>query len=211
MVAIPTNAFYGAKAPIPISGVNGIWLPHWATIDTAVGITTTATRLYYIPYYFPVTNLSYTGLKTRNTGAGDNGEVYRVGVYQASFTTGLPSTLVADVGEVTLTGAAATRTTASSWTAPYVGWGFLCLHANTACALQALSNVNSGGSAAGYVANTLARTMFPTSDIDATTNAINAGTFAAYYVDTAYGALASTAVAPTAFTNLAPIVAPYRT
>lgn len=204
-----SGPFNGTTAPIPISGVNGLTIPHWASIQQAV-LTTTATRLYFIPFYFPRAGLAYSGLKSRNTGAGDNGDTYRQGVYQADFTTGLPSTLVKDCGEVTLTGAAAMRTLASSWTTPYEGWGFLAHHANQAADMQPLSNINSTASTAvGLITSFAQNFMF---GIDNTTLNLSpvAATFGAYYVDTAYGAFASTAVAPTAITTLAPIVAPYR-
>lgn len=211
MVATSNSGpFGGAKAPLPPSGMTAMFLPHWAYVNTVAGLTSTTTRLYYIPYYFPVAGLSYTGLKCHNSGAGDNADTLRLGVYQASATTGLPSTLVIDAGEITLSGAAAVRTLASAWTAPYEGWGFLALHCNQAAEFYAFTNVSASSTAVGVI--------FPAPSIQlfgapSTTFAISntATNFGAYYVDTAYGALAASAVAPTAILTTCPAVAPYRT
>jgi hypothetical protein len=205
--ATDSGPFNGIPAPFPVAGVNAYFPPHWAVADSALNITTTINRLYYIPYYF--TNIvSYTGLACRNAGVGDNGEVFRVGVYQASASTGLPSTLVSDVGQGTLTGAAADRLVAGSFTAPYVGWGYLAFHANTAAVWRGASAIDSGSTRVGVIDTSPQATLFGTSAIP---EYGNVSLFAAYYVDTAYGALASTAVSPTAIATLAPYLMPYRT
>lgn len=195
------GAFYGAP-PLPhIAGVGATFAPMWCDTDTTT-LTTTATRLYYIPYFFPYI-LSYTGLRTYNAGTGDNGDTFRVGVYQASRTTGLPTTLVKDLGEVTLTGAAAVRSVASSFSPAYVGWHYICLHSNQTIDFFRIRDLAAGTSGLlgtkAFGANT------------ANWIGTSGGTFGCYSVDTAYGALAASAVAPTALQALAPILSPYRT
>lgn len=204
MPAVQNTPFDGAAAPFPISGVGGIFPPHWAALLTiSTGLSTTATRLYFIPYYFPAI-VQYTGLKTRNLGTGDNAKVFRMGVYQASPTTGLPSTLIVDAGEVTLSGAAADRTLATAWTPPYIGWGYLAHHANAIVDIANICDQTTGSN----VYNNQPNRLF---GIGSTQPSLSAANFGSYYVDTTYGPLAANAVAPTAITNIAPAVLPYRT
>lgn len=198
------GGFDGAATPIPPSGMGALFPPTWGVIVPTSGtLNTTAGRLYYIPFYFPAL-VQFTGLKMRNLGAGDNGEVLRLGVYEASQTTGLPSTLVIDAGEITLTGAAADRTLAAAWTPPYVGWGYFAYHANTAADIMPITDQLSSSQAVFYRP---ARFF----GLSSTTPSTTAANFGGYYVDTAYAALASTAVAPTNVTNLTPAVFAYRT
>ena len=203
------GAFNGVQPLGAFAGVNNQYLPHWGIVERSTGLTTTATRLYYIPYYFNEMR-EFTGLKTRNNGAGDNTDTFRMGVYKATLnstgTRGAPSTLLVDCGEVTLTAAAAERTLASAFTPDYVGWHFLAFHANQAAAMSALQ-VNFYSSSVGTIVANTTKYSFGGS----VSNDFTALGVAAYYVDTAYGALASTAVAPTATTTIAPIVAPYLT
>lgn len=210
MVAISTPSLVLGAPPFKsLSGVGGIVPPHWGVIDYAtIGFSTTATRLYYIPYYFSEI-VTFTGLKMRNGGTGDNGEVLRLGAYQATTPNGgLPTSLIVDAGEITLTGAAADRTLASSWTTPYVGWGFLAYHANTAAQVVAISTRATISNVGQYMPNP-ATNVFGLGSLDV--NSTTASGFGAYYVDTTYTALASTAVAPTGIVTVAPVVAPYRT
>lgn len=199
------GTFAGVQPLGAFAGVGNRFPPHWATINSlGGGLATTATRLYYVPYYFNEMR-AFTGLKSYNTGSGDNGETFRMGVYRAALLSsglrGAPSTLLADCGQVTLTGAAAERTLASSFTPDYVGWHFLALHANSAFSIAAIQNIGSSD-----VPNSM-RNAFGNNAIVASGTA----SFGAFYVDTAYGALASTAVAPTAVTDLGPLVVPYLT
>lgn len=204
MVAIPNSAFFGVPPLGTISGAAVLYPPHWAIVDSneVATLTTTATRLYFIPYYFSEV-VSFTGLKSRNSGAADNGKTYRCGVYQKSPTTNLPSTLIQDCGEVTLTGASAERTLATAFTPAYIGWHYLAFHANTGAVMVRMAS-QMPFSDAGIPGGISLSNAFGVS-------AANVRQFGAYYVDTAYGALASTAVAPTAVTNLSPVLMPYRT
>lgn len=212
MVAISKAGPFDGVNPLgAVSGAGIIYPPHWAVVESAIGFNTTATRLYFVPYYFNEVR-QFTGLKTRNIGAGDNGDTFRMGVYQAtSLANGLrggPSTLVADCGEVTLTGAAADRTLASAFTPAYVGWHYLAFHANQAAAMMRMTS-HLEYSAAGEMPGAAMRFAFGLG-VALSALGTSAG-FGAYYIDTAYGALASTAVAPTAATNFAPFLAPYLT
>ena len=207
MVAIPNGSFFGAPPLGTIAGAAVIYPPHWAVLDSAVtDLTTTSTRLYYIPYYFSEV-VSFTGLKSRNTGTGDNGDTYRCGVYQKSASTNLPSTLVQDCGEITLTGAAADRTLAVAFSPAYVGWHYLAFHANQAATMHRMYSAIAI-SAAGISSGIGLSGAFGTAAIG---NSAAVQGFGAYYVDTAYAALASTAVAPTAATPVAPTLCAYRT
>lgn len=196
----------GIPAFGPIAGVGAIFPPHWATLTNANALTTTTNRLYYIPYYFQAVR-AYTGLKLYNNNTGDNGDKCRAGVYQFNATTGLPTSLVIDAGEVTFTGAAAIRTLAASFSPAYVGWHCLAIHFNAAVDMQWVSTLESL-SAAGLAVGFPAKNGF---GVSTPVLGSGASTFGAYYVDTAYGALAANAVAPTAISTQGPGVYPYIT
>jgi hypothetical protein len=202
------GAFGGVDPPIPFSGVGAVFQPHWS-MPTGGSITTTATRLYFIPVYWPRAGFTYTGLKSRNTSTGDNGLKFRMGVYQASSSTGMPTTLVIDAGEITETGSSADLTLAAAWSAPYKGWGWYAIHTQSTSLLLA-SKARTLVSSVGNTQPTIADGFF---GVSAPANVLaNAdGGFASLSVDTTYGALASTAVAPTTFTSPAPFVAAYKT
>lgn len=203
-----SGPFNGIRALPQIAGVAAFFPPHWAYLNNGSAMTTTINRLYFIPYYFLKSGLTYTGLGSRNTGTGDSTEKYRQGIYQADSITGLPSTLVQDCGEVTIGASAATNLLAVAWTAPYEGWGYVCHHAQTAAAVLGLQNIGFSSTDVGLIQAQPSTYMFGTSTLnqgDAT------ATFGGYFVDTAYGALAANAVAPTGIVTLAPIAAPYRT
>jgi hypothetical protein len=197
-----SGPFNGILPPAYVSGVGASYPPHWALYHTGT-LNTTATRLYYIPFYFNSLT-AFTGLRSYNSGAGDNGEVFRMGVYEAALTSsggrGLPGTRLVDCGEVTLTGASAVRTLASSFTPTYVGWHWLAYHANSAAAMYAVVNANQAGSPA-YIGTSFSLPV----------SAALGSQFGGLYVDTAYGALAASAVAPTGVDFSAPLVAPYIT
>lgn len=206
------GALYGVNAPVPFSGVGGIFTPHWAQLDITNVFATTATRLYYVPYYFPSIGFTYTGLKSYNTGTGDSGDKFRLGVYTANLATGMPQSLVIDAGEATLSGSAAEITLAAAFAAPLKGWAWLCLHSRDSLAIAPLST-RWAVTGVGNVTPNLAMGMFGLAAIaDGTASATPPGAqFGAVYVDTTYGALASTAVAPTAISPRGPTVAPYKT
>lgn len=190
MVALPTAPF-GVPTPIMMSGA--AIGPHWAGITNA-SKTTTAGRLYYYPIYFDRIQ-TFAGAKTRNTGAGDNGETYRVGLYTESASGG-PGSLVKDFGEVTLTGAAAVRTLASAVSTTLLGWHYIAVHHNTAAAMNSYG-AGENITGAGLVTPNIYAGLIPTMDPASQLNSVGPVLFSFLFVDTAYGALAATAVAPT--------------
>ena len=176
------DPFSKSGLPIPKFASGRIYgSQYYDTIGGAASVTTTSTRLTYQPF-FVQSAITFTRAYTYNNGAGDNGDTYRTGAYTDS--NGSPGTLILDFGEVTLTGASAMRTqTISLNLAPYVGqiiW--LCDHANQAAGMYGWNT---------FLANLPNNQMFGaySASFSATPS---------LYVDTAYGALASTAVAPTA-------------
>lgn len=194
--------FNGLSAPTWVTGAQRG--PHWVVDDTTT-LTTAATRLYYYPIYFDQV-ITLAGARTFNQGAGDNGETYRVGLYFDNAAAGGPGTLAKDFGETTLTAASALRTLANSYSLTAPGWYWVAIHHSAATAMYAYTSVLQV-SAAGYVLPNAARLIGTL----ATTNewgGVAQSPF--YYVDTTYGALASTAVAPTNGINNAPAVRFYR-
>ena len=195
MVTVPekiTNGPWNGVNP-PIFPSGKIYIPP-QLITTSLTHTTTATRLYYVPFYVPRTT-TFAGAKTYNQGAGDNGETLRIGMY-AEAAAGGPGALLKDFGEITLTAAAALRTLASSVTVVGARWVYLCLHANSAMAMYSMTPRTSGAGTEPSFAAPLSF-AFGTYNLNATALYYNS-TPACDYVDTAYGALAATAVAPTA-------------
>lgn len=181
-------------APIPgiMSGA-GIRSPYFVN-EAGTNITTTSTRLYYIPIYLDRI-FTFAGIKTRNGGTGDNGDTYRVGLY-AEATAGGPGALVNDCGEITLDASASiVRTASSSFSTTTIGWHYLAFHSNQAVSMNQCTT-SPGGNLVPTPADGLPTLAF---------NSSTDGNFAIPYVDTTYGALASTAVAPTASTNAAPV------
>lgn len=188
----------GLIAPPYVSG--NYYKPQWAVTNSTLTLTTTAGRLYYAPIYIR-RYTTFANMAAFNSGAGDNGEAFRMGVY-ASNSSGLPGTLIAAFGENTLTGAAAVRDGATPASAACsVGVAWLAIHTNTAAAFYGIAE-NLAISAAGVVSGIaqLYQNEFGIKTLDTT----NMFTSAGLYVDTSYGALASTAVAPTASTNVVP-------
>lgn len=172
-----------------------LW-PQWGAFGSAMTITTTSTRLYYYPIYIPKAQ-TFASASVYNSGAGDNGETLRIGIY--SNNNGLPGTLLSAYTEITLTGAAAERNVAVSLSLS-AGWNWCAIHHNSAAAMYGI-NASYQLSAAGMLPNLATQAIkdfgtlafAPTFDY----NLGSQGAYAGFYVDTAYGALASTAVAPT--------------
>lgn len=179
--------------------------PHWC-VDGSASFTTTATRLYYYPMYFDRAEI-LAGARTFNFGAGDTGETYRVGLYFDNGSNGGPGTLAKDFGEVTLTAASALRTLANSYSMVSPGWYWIAVHHNAATAMYSFTAMLQV-TAAGYILPNAARligSVTSTSEFGSP-----ASTQPFWYVDTSYGALASTAVTPTASTDFAPAVRFYK-
>ena len=208
-----TGAASGALRPQPSSGggpmgggapplvMSGMGMGPAYCVATEAAMTTTATRLYYIPIYFPRAE-SWAGIKIYNGGSGDNGETIRVGVYEESASGG-PGTLLDDCGEITLNNTFAVRTAASSFTVEE-GWYYFAIHHNSACTMYALCNRQrvSNVGYAGAMSSGGSLPQFNPPD--------NREVNVFPYVDTTYGALASSAVAPTASTDKAPTIIAYK-
>jgi hypothetical protein len=200
---IPSGGGSLKGVPVPkIMSGTGIY-PHYTFTFTSTPLTTTATRLYYVPIYLD--NLTtFAGIKTYNSGAGDNGETYRVGIYNEA-TAGGPGSLLNDCGEITLTAAPGLRTAASSFTNTVTGWHYLAIHANSAFAIYAFVTAMGRAGSQPYDNTNEALPQFGMGSFAGGTNS----SYPFLYVDTTYGALASTAVAPTASINSAPAMQVY--
>lgn len=189
---------FGAAPPLYWTGKRYPSILHHPLGTT---LTTTATRLYYgLTYIWEIR--SFAGVATRNSGAGDNGDTYRVGLYTHTAASG-PTSLVKDFGEVTLTAAAGERVLSSSFTPPYIGWYWFAFHANQAAAMYRSNPVGFEQSAAGYAPNWNASALMGQIIVPISIS----GNDFMLSVDTAYGAFASTAVAPTASQGEMPTVA----
>ena len=191
--------FFGATPPAYITG-NRYPSPYVYSPDTTT-LTTTATRLYYVLTYVWEAR-SFQGCATHNSGAGDNGDTYRTGIYTHSATNG-PTTLLHQFGEVTLTGAASERLQSSSFSVTTPGFYWLAFHANQAAAMarQRATTYQESGAGYGPPVWTPAFAGFVASPwAQVTTMGIIRS------VDTAYGSLASTAVAPTTDQDFGPLI-----
>lgn len=187
---------------------NNAYIPHYVFTDSNTALTTTATRLYYVPF-FVQEGYTFTDIITSNSGAGDNGEKYHVGVYANDGTEG-PGTLISAGGEVTLTGASALRTVGSlaiDLSAYAEQWVWLAMHFESESAMYRMTLSDGTSIAPSPIGNVGG--VFGARTLAGGNGTEFMGAFK--YVDTAYAVLASTAVAPTAGTATAPVIALRRT
>lgn len=178
----------GATPPKLFSG-QGL-MPHYTEQVSSTGLT--ATRAYYIPIFIPYIE-TFAGLKTHNGNTGDNGEKYQNAIYDEADAGG-PGSLLNNFGEITLDATSAERSAASSWTNTYIGWHYVMVHFESATNMEYMTTTNQPSSG------------MPSWQIAATPTDRNVFS----YVDTAYGAPAATAVAPTAGETVAPAVMLYK-
>lgn len=187
MVAVSTSSpyFLGYNPPKYITGAG--YSPIGYHTVTGTAINTTVNRCFYTPFtvWEPHT---FQGVWTENQGAGDNGEVYRMMVFNDDGASGGPGTLAKDFGEVTLTGAAALRLLTSSWAATPGRYWMAQWH-NTAAAMIGMSLWCTAGQEGVPSMQSMIGTIAPTTLVQ--------GELACHTVDTAYGAAPATAVAPT--------------
>jgi hypothetical protein len=184
--------FTSSTIPLPSYVTNSIYMPPGYYRRTGA-VATTATRCYYMP--FPIWKAhTFSGAVTFNQTTTDNGEKCRIMMFNDAD--GGPGTLAKDFGEITFTGASAARTLSSSWTAsPGMYWAAIWFDSATAMfgmlPYFAASDAGAGGyGAVGFDA--LIGNLNSGANFDSIVGAV------AHYVDTAYGAAPSTAVAPTA-------------
>lgn len=202
MVAFANAMAGGILAPIRPTGTS--IRPHW-TVPMG-GLATTATRIYYNYIYLDQVE-TWTGFRVYNSGAGDNGLVYRLGIYTMA-STGLPGTLIGSSAEQTLTGASAVRTVAASstFTNTYVGWHFTAFQASST---PSFYSCQAGDTTSGFV-NPIAASLGTMDTSGADFGIGGAKLYSFLYINSAYGALASTAVAPTNSTNQSPEIRLYK-
>lgn len=194
MVALANGSFGGAPPPIRMTGK--FYTPHHCTADGQT-VTISANLIYYVPFYVPATG-TYLGCKFFNSGVGDNGKKVRTAVYSESSTGG-PGTLQKDFGEVTLTGASAIRTAASTVTLSGPAWYYLALVSDTTPVLYSMSAITSGTVAGQITASPIASQlgMF-TPTIPGASDRIADSTPIGETASFTYGAFNSTATTPTA-------------
>lgn len=155
--------------------------------------STTVNRCNYFP--LPIWEAhTFQGASVFNAGAGDNGEKFRLMVFRDDGSGGGPGTLEKDFGEVTLTAASAIRTLTSSWVAaPGMYWGAVWG-----------DSVSSMISMAPWQEDTKCMLLDLGAEMGYFTPLGNNQIVYGMYVDTAYGAAPSTAVAATATLTSAP-------
>lgn len=118
------GSLYGVKPPPLMSGK--LILPDGYRRGHNVTLTLTAARYYYA--YHHVDRLeTFSGVKFKDSGTGNNGKKVKIAAFTIDEETGAISTLAKDFGEVTLDGTAGIETMASPWTPSYIGWHILAL------------------------------------------------------------------------------------
>lgn len=138
------GTFLGRSPPVLMTGK--VVLPQYLK-PCGTGAPITSGRIYYAPIILPG-NITYSGMKTYNSGTGDNGNKIKMAAYFESATGG-PGALAKSFGEVTLDGTAAIRSAASSWT-PGPGLYFLAFAGNAAISMYTMISIGRD-SAAGYI------------------------------------------------------------
>lgn len=191
-----SGALGGAPAP---KHITGRFYPSHLHASDASGLTTTSTRIYYLPYYISEIR-SYAGFVMRNAGAGDSGKKVRMGLYTHSAVNG-PTTLVQAATEITFAGAAADNTTANAFIPTYIGWHWIAAQFDVASSVRRSLVHNYQLTAVGSQPIPAIAPFFGVITVSGDLVSVP---ISAYYVDTTYAALAATAVAPTATTDIAP-------
>jgi hypothetical protein len=150
MVAIAKiGPLSGVAPPKYLSGES--ILPHYC-VQTGAGVSFSADTKIQIKMWLPG-NQTFAGAKLGNTDASDTGEKFNVAIYSEAAIGGAGSLLV-DLGEVTLTAAAATRTLATTFTTTYSGWYYIHVHVNATFNLWSIKAASTEVSAVGYVPET---------------------------------------------------------
>lgn len=135
MVASPSGPFGGLLPPIPPSGA-GVY--PYGLVSIGNTITITASRAYIIP--FPIFRTqAYSGAQIVDSGAGNNGQLLRCGIY-AEAATGGPGALIKDFGLVTLTGTGGLHQFAAAVTIPGPQMCYLILIGNSASVLKGFNS-----------------------------------------------------------------------
>lgn len=184
------GSYGGAPPPGRVSGFT--YLPTNYHLIGSVASAAALNDMYYYPMWIQKTQ-TFSGAKLWNGGAGDNTKLIRIGVYTDNNG---PASLVHDFGAITLTGASALRTLASSVTLAGPAWYWIC-HASQAFTYTSMG-FQTGLSGVGvevpspFITQAFGYSLSTQPSGTALTN-IPCG----FYVSTAYGAMASTAVAPT--------------
>lgn len=129
--------FYGAQSPKKATGRYFI-PPHMVILPSGQTVTTTAARYYIAPFYVEQVT-TFAGAWTINSGVGDNGDKVKIAAYSEA-TAGGPGALAKSFGEVTLSGASAARTFASSWSAN-PGWYYLEMVTDNAADFYTMSTI----------------------------------------------------------------------
>jgi hypothetical protein len=203
-----SGSFYGA--PLPRLITTATYLPLGYADNTGT-VTTTANRCYYV--YWPISeSRTFAGVNAYNQGAGDSGEKFRIMFFNDDGSSGGPGTLAKDFGEVTLGAASAYQTLTSSWAASAGRyWGAIWHDSATSMyGMSPFPAATAVGSALGINNYSVIGSIN-----DSGTNWGANAMPVAHYVDTAYGAAPSTAVAPTAtlrvaFASVTPLVPAFR-
>ncbi len=186
-----SGAMGGVMPPKILSGM-GIGDPVGRVITSSDQVTYSANDLIYIPIFIPRI-VTFAGCKTYNSGTGDNGDTYKCALYSEGASGG-PDSLLKDFGEVTLTASSAIQTLASSYTMTTVGWHFFGIWFNDGSEMFAL-HTSARTTNVGYAPGAGIENHNPHFGFH--DHASGGGIPFAHHVNTAYGAWASTAVAPT--------------
>lgn len=158
-------------------------------------LTTTNTRIYYMPFYVFESHL-FTLATVYNSGTGDDGDDVRFAIYSHHRSYG-PRTLKLDFGEITFDGTADSQASEAGEAYLTRGWWWGALHCNGAADMYAIrSRVASSQMLRGQ--NEIGVPSVTAAAAD------DANFFP--YVDSTYGAFATNAVAPTDVTSIVPKV-----
>lgn len=193
MVAFPQGSGWFANQNPPGYITNAYYMPiGYYQKDAAY--TTAANRCWYVPLAISSSH-TFSGACLFNSGAADNGKKFRIMVFADNGAIGGPGVLVNDFGEITLTGAAALRTLSSSWAAnPGMYW--IAVWGDSSASMEVMApygyetlvGFSVGPGMSSFLGTFTAPVTGGTGDLHTS----------AHYVDTAYGAAPSPAVAPNA-------------
>lgn len=186
-----SGPYGGLPPPIPVAGMG--FLPYGYTADG--GTKTMTNGIMYISPWPIFRTQSFSGSQFYESGAGNTGNKMRIGLYAEALTGG-PGTLLKDFGEVSMSGSAAVRQSASAYTAIGPQMCYIVGLSNASSLVASMNFLQSVSSVGLYVPPALSSLLGDFSGARIAAAAASSALIG-WTASQTYGALPSTAPTPT--------------
>lgn len=167
-----------APVQIPFLGNNVYLSPRGTALGSAVGISLTEDTTYYTPIYLPVCTVDRIGFRTGSNWSATS-STHRLGLYNNSATTNLPTTVLIDGGTVVASAASTDYELTISQAISTAGWYWIAHNYQSGVSVSTVAVISTSGN--GYFAQqatTLADAASQTTLIRGVTQASVTGAFA---------------------------------